>query len=858
MSSYYFGARKRNLSSDTTGSSDNEEEYAADNKHAVELQTASNFVKRTNYGNSSSRSRGGGPQVMERPAFKHARLDSESTDNETLYENEVDGNAKKHDLIQSGSDEDHPQAMSGDQSSGQYSNTAQKLMASMGYVEGKGLGKRQQGRVNIIEASKQRGRRGLGLTLTGLDPDEAAEWDPETDRTGEVPIPDWIPSCKYEPPKLHEIENWYSIGERKDVIDNETRFCDPEILKKMLNGKTIFDNLGSEEFLKARTRSNPYETIRGAIFQNRAAMKAAEIDASFDFLFTDPKDASGKSVTDFHNLLYFADICAGPGGFSEYVLWRKKWHSKADWANDFKINEFLAGSPETFEPYYGVGGCDGDGDIFREDNLIEFRRYVLENTDNKGVHFVMADGGFSVEGQENIQEILSKQLYICQFICAISILRTGGHFFCKLFDVFTPFSVGCLYLLYRAFEQVCIFKPVTSRPANSERYVVCKGKLPDAEAIHDYMFNINTKLNQLKGTQRDVNEVVPMQILTSDNDFFKYIYESNNLLGSRQIMSLLKLKTFVQNTLLNHPSQGKIRKDCLVRWNIPDDARAAPNRADPDERYYQLLKDTSIENSIQELNESSMKQVIGNILDYKFCVSGGSRIYLLSLGRFHVFQWEPSRLHGEPHWKKLEGSNLELPRDTLIEAELVAEYKGEGRGQRRMNAVHIIDAICLGGDFIADKSFSDRMRLIEVFTTALRKPSRSSMTILRPKQAHRLMDVYQVFSRMKNFQMKARGEIKSCLNIDEEKYFPPTGLHLFRCVKDPWSLHHSRSQGKLYFFNRKTGVSSFELPGVDSLATYEYCLKNRLYWSSDEQKSTFSRDILVDMVTYQLKKIGIT
>lgn len=33
--------------------------------------------------------------------------------------------------------------------------------------------------------------------------------------------------------------------------------------------------------------------------------------------------------------------------------------------------------------------------------------------------------GFSVEGQENIQEILSKQLYLCQFLVAISILRPG-------------------------------------------------------------------------------------------------------------------------------------------------------------------------------------------------------------------------------------------------------------------------------------------------------------------------------------------------------------------------------------------------------------------------------------------------
>lgn len=38
---------------------------------------------------------------------------------------------------------------------------------------------------------------------------------------------------------------------------------------------------------------------------------------------------------------------------------------------------------------------------------------------------MMADGGFSVEGQENIQEILSKQLYVCQFLVALGIVRVG-------------------------------------------------------------------------------------------------------------------------------------------------------------------------------------------------------------------------------------------------------------------------------------------------------------------------------------------------------------------------------------------------------------------------------------------------
>jgi len=74
-----------------------------------------------------------------------------------------------------------------------------------------------------------------------------------------------------------------------------------------------------------------------------------------------------------------------------------------------------------------------------------------------------------VDGQENIQEILSKQLYLCQFIVAMRIVRVGGHFVCKLFDLFTAFSVGLVYLMYKSFREISIHKPNSSRPANSER-----------------------------------------------------------------------------------------------------------------------------------------------------------------------------------------------------------------------------------------------------------------------------------------------------------------------------------------------------------------------------------------------------
>ncbi len=101
---------------------------------------------------------------------------------------------------------------------------------------------------------------------------------------------------------------------------------------------------------------------------------------------------------------------------------------------------------------------NGDGDITNPENLKEFEKFVLSSTNGKGVHFVMADGvseirdcpenmdfaelflklllfkGFSVEGNENIQEILSKQLYLCQFLCAISVLRIGKWTNCFTID----------------------------------------------------------------------------------------------------------------------------------------------------------------------------------------------------------------------------------------------------------------------------------------------------------------------------------------------------------------------------------------------------------------------------------------
>ncbi|GBM25579.1 Cap-specific mRNA (nucleoside-2'-O-)-methyltransferase 1, partial [Araneus ventricosus] len=532
-----------------------------------------------------------------------------------------------------------------------------KMMARMGYKTGKGLGKNEQGRVNIVETSKQRGRRGLGLKIAGLEPSDIV-WDASQEKISIKEEVCWMPDLDLKPFKLSRLREWMAEGKKIETIAGETEFCDPDILKNVITYKSVFDKLEPEEMRKARTRSNPFETIRGGIFLNRAAMKMANIDTMFDFMFTDPKDIYGKSAVGENELLYFADVCAGPGGFSEYVLWRKKWECKGfgftlKGQNDFKLEDFFAGPPETFEPYYGE---DGDGDIYSPRNLKSFQKFVRSNTDGRGVHFMMADGGFSVEGRENEQEILSKRLYLCQFLCALLIVRKGGHFVCKLFDLFTAFSVGLVYLMCMAFEKICIFKPNTSRPANSERYIICKWLKEDIKDIADYM------------------------------------------LGANQIIHLDKIRVFAQNTNLHEEKQSDIRKECLAFWKIPDKARSAPPRCEPGVAYKQLMQGENLSyiNNPPVPLTPNLLQKLDRIFDYHCVVCGETKIppsLFIGLGKSNIYQYDPN----SSKWLKLEPV-LELPANTLFYGELIQELKGESRAQRRISALHIIDAIFLGGN----------------------------------------------------------------------------------------------------------------------------------------------------------------
>ena len=96
------------------------------------------------------------------------------------------------------------------------------------------------------------------------------------------------------------------------------------------------------------------------------------------------------------------------------------------------------------------------------------------------------------------------------------------------------------------------------------------------DIIYDYLFGINEKLNETfrkENSDLDVEQLVPMDVMLNDDNFFNYIWESNERIGKTQVLNLKKIQAFATNPNLHDVRQGDLIAECLKYWNIPEHTR---------------------------------------------------------------------------------------------------------------------------------------------------------------------------------------------------------------------------------------------------------------------------------------------
>ncbi len=328
----------------------------------------------------------------------------------------------------------------------------------------------------------------------------------------------------------------------------------PSLQEYLFNIKTEIDKY-QDKWDEYKKLTNKYEFINTCIFMDkikqnscvcsykpisRSYFKMIEILNHFRFEFP-------SKINSFH-------LAEGPGGFIEALqIFRSNVNDKyvgmtliepqSDIPKWNKIQQFMKSNKNIRIEY----GPKHDGNLYFKHNLL----YLMKTQKNK-YDFITADGGFDYSIDFNKQEELSINLIFCEMLYALVLQKPGGSFVLKIFDIFYETTTEILYLLSYFYKQVFVYKPNTSREANSEKYIICKGFIIGE--------NYNSIVQKLIENFHDLSKQKIHKIFNFDlNSYFlSKIQEINAIYGQQQVENILNTINSIQDDNCNH-------KDKLIK-----------------------------------------------------------------------------------------------------------------------------------------------------------------------------------------------------------------------------------------------------------------------------------------------------
>lgn len=236
--------------------------------------------------------------------------------------------------------------------------------------------------------------------------------------------------------------------------------------------------------------------------QNKSWDKFKKLSNEYEMIFTTPSTGHNISVynpvsrsffkmweilCDFHESFFYEDqknitclfMAEGPGGFAEaFIKYREDQQCKNDMYHGISLRSYQDKNIPDWKLqkdfmkkitlHYGE---DNTGNLYNIDNIMYLRKHLGTGS----IDFITADGGFDFSADFNNQEDQSFRLILCEIVTALLLQKEGGHFVLKIFDMFNDYTLKLLQVLKMFYQTMTIVKPLTSRPANSEKYVVCSG-----------------------------------------------------------------------------------------------------------------------------------------------------------------------------------------------------------------------------------------------------------------------------------------------------------------------------------------------------------------------------------------------
>jgi 23S rRNA U2552 (ribose-2'-O)-methylase RlmE/FtsJ len=346
-------------------------------------------------------------------------------------------------------------------------------------------------------------------------------------------------------------------------------------------------------------------------------------------------------------------LAEGPGGFIEAFVFLRKNHFdtyRGMTLIDENINVPGWKKSETFLRNHSnvkiEKGADGTGNLYKTENL----KYCMKKYQNS-MEFITADGGFDFSVDFNNQETLSYKLILSQILYALIIQKKNGTFILKIFDIFKYKTIELIYLLSIFYDLVYIYKPSTSRIANSEKYLICKkfkgitnsfvnkilnnfdNIIINSDSFYS-IFNFSISKNFLYKI-KEVNAIYGQQQLENINTTLNFIREINNL------------KTLVTNdNIFNSESSYFFLKDIEILELLKINLDSSNNNFINDLYNISLDRDIFKSNSnletdeyekyIKSINKINNKLLILLLTNVQKCITWSTK-YNIEINKSFIF-----------------------------------------------------------------------------------------------------------------------------------------------------------------------------------------------------------------------------
>ena len=262
----------------------------------------------------------------------------------------------------------------------------------------------------------------------------------------------------------------------------------------------------------------------------------------------------------------FSHLAEGPGGFMEASYNYRKNKNDVFYGITLKpTNDYIPDWNKIKKIFNSKNNVKIEyGNLYF---INDVKKYI-DNFSIKKANLVTADGGFDYSNNFNGQEINSCQIIYSECIIALNILAQDGCFVCKVFDLFSISMIQILYIISLSFEKVYIYKPDTSRPANSEKYLVClyyKDNL--SESVKNNLLDIIEIWNNITNTLQE-DETIIFENIKIDNKFIQHLNEYNEKYINSQLFYLNNTIKLAENKIEKNQYYEIIQKQLnnAINW----------------------------------------------------------------------------------------------------------------------------------------------------------------------------------------------------------------------------------------------------------------------------------------------------